>query len=249
MKNCIQCGAEISEGAKFCNVCGKNQEAKEVNASQSEPAVEKNIPIQEKLSEQLKDNQTVQQLTNESKNYFRWLNQQIKIGEKKAEAHVPLFGFINFILLIVLNSIALSVSIGRFSFYGAKVPLADFFESVTVVGVYFSLLFLGFYFIVNRRRIQKLQFIEVFDALFSPASVVVYISLGSVLFSLITIDSISFTVALLFLSALIVSLSFSDQVFRISGAFGRFFLTLFTMTVPLTIVSFILQLVIDIRLI
>ncbi|MDA9470936.1 zinc ribbon domain-containing protein [Enterococcus sp. 5H] len=249
MKNCVKCGAEISEGAKFCNVCGRNQEAEKVNATQSEPVVEKNVPIQEKLSEQLKDNQTVQQLTNESKNYFRWLNQQIKISDKRAESHVPLFGFINFILLIVLNSIALSVSIGRFSFFVAKAPLASFFESVTVVGVYFSLLFFGFYFIVNRRRIQKLQFTEVFDALLSPASVVVYISLGSVLLSLIMIESISFTVALLLLSALIVSLSFVDQIFKISGAFGRFFLTLFTMAVPLTILFFILKFIVETRMV
>lgn len=247
MKNCVQCGAEISEGAKFCNVCGKKQEAEKVNVTQPEHVIDKKVPLQESVGEQVKDKETIQQLTNNSKNYFRWLNQQIKIGNKRVASPAPLFGFVNFILLIILNSMALSVSIGRLRVVTAKAPLASFFESVTVVGIYFSLLFFGFYFIVNRRRIQKLQFKEVFAALFNPASVVVYIGLGSVLLSLIMIDSIPFTLALLLLSALIVSLSFVDQVVKISGAFGRFFLTLFTMSVPLAILFFILKFIVERR--
>lgn len=248
MKKCVQCGTEISAGAKFCNVCGKNQKVEEGKETKSEPAVAKNVSIQASVSEQLRDNQTVQQITNESKNYFHWLNQQIKISKKEKVAHVPLFGFVNFILLIVLNSIALSVSFITSGYSNGQTPVTLFIAALVFVGMYFSLLYVVFYFILNRQSNRKLQLVEVFDSLFSPASLTVYVSLLSVIAAFILTDSDAYTAALLFLSSLIVSLSFVDRLFKVQAAFGRFFMTLFTMTLPSILLSIIFQTISGVKL-
>lgn len=240
MKYCIQCGKEIKNEAKFCPACGKNQIQVTTEAMTVESVLEKGVQLQSNLNEQLKNNQTVQQLTKESKNYFSWLNTQIRGKNKQS---IPMFGVVNFLLLIVLNSLAVSRSILSISGHTDETPLSLFIESLLMMGIYYFIFVLVYFFMVNKLFQTKIVFTEAFDALFSPASLTVYISLFAVLLSFMPGEySYMFVIGLVFLSALLISFSFAESLWHRSDVIGRFGLTLFVLYLSLNIVFFLFKL-------
>ncbi|WP_207696610.1 hypothetical protein DOK67_0002331 [Enterococcus sp. DIV0212c] len=243
MNNCIHCGKEIKKEAKFCPTCGKSQSKPEpVDTPQKETVLEKTVQMQQNLNEQLKSNQTVQQLKKESKNYFSWLNTQIKGTEEEKAQRIPIFGVINFLLLIVFNSIAISRSIVIISYFSSETPLSLFIESLLLLGTYFFLFVVVFYFISNKRTKKKMLFSTAFDSLFSPASLAVYVSLLSLVLSFLLSSSFMIVSGLFCLSALLVSLSFTDNLWKQEDVWVRFCLTLFTLILSFGVIYFIFQL-------
>ena len=229
MNNCNRCGKEVKKEAKFCPACGQSQITESGVTKSGETVLEKSVQLQQNLNEQLKKNQTVQQLKKESKNYFRWLNAQIK-GENTVQIKtIPIFGVVNFLLLIVLNSIAISRSVAEIRY--SK-------EIVLLLSAYFFVFILLFFLIMNKLLKKDVSFLTAFGWLFSPASLAVYVSLFSVLIAFLVTNSFQIVAGLFFLSALIVSLSFTDNIWKREGALGRFSLTLLLLLFSFIVLSF-----------
>ncbi|EOH99672.1 hypothetical protein UAW_00825 [Enterococcus haemoperoxidus ATCC BAA-382] len=243
MNYCIQCGKEIKKEANFCPLCGKCQIQESAEATSVETILKKGTQLQTSLNEQLKNNQTMQQVTTESKNYFSWLNNQIKGEEKGNVKKTQFFGVVNFFLLIILNALAISRSILRMSDYRNESPIALFIESLLLIGVYFFLFILVYFFASNKLGREKVSFLDSFHTLFSPVSITVYSSLIAFLFSFLPIDSYMIVMGLFCLSALLISLSFTDRLWKREDILGRFCLTLVIVSISFIIVFIIFKLV------
>lgn len=241
MNNCIRCGKEMKKEAKFCSACGQSQTKEQSIAKTAETVLEKSVQMQQNLNEQLNNNQTVQQLKEESKNYFSWLNAQIKGKDIIETKRVPIFGVVNFLVLIVLNSIAISRSIAEIG-YSKDTLLTVLIESLLVLGAYFFIFVLTFFLMRNQFMKKNMLFSTAFDLLFSPASLAIYVSLFSVLITFLVPNSFPMVAGLFCLSALIVSFSFVDNIWRKEGVFGRYSVTLVTLFFSFVIISFFFQL-------
>lgn len=243
MKYCIQCGKELKTGAKFCSACGKRQNQEQTETTTVETVLEKGAQTQSSINEQLKSNQTVQQLTKESKNYFSWLNSQIKGNNTNTEQASSIFGVINFLILSVVNSLAISRSMLRMDGYGAETVLSLFIENLFVIGIYFTL-FGSVYFVASTKISKKKgSFIVEFSALIRSTSLAVYISLGAFVCSFLIRDSYMIVMSLLCLVALMVSFSFTDHFWKREDILSRFGLTLLVLLGSFVVIFLLFNLV------
>lgn len=231
MKYCTQCSEEIKQEAKFCPFCGGEQievipENKQTSNFEQqvinnqiyqkplEEAPQTFEKIHSSLNEQLKNNEKIQQITAESKNYFGWLNENIIRPKSALSTNNPLFGFVNYILISLFFSLTFSHNIVRpaYSYVEDKIfPLffEVFFATALMLIIGVSIVYLT----ADKVYKNKTSVLQSFDKVFAPASLAVYISLGAFIFMKL-MSSVSLLSILLMLSPfLLVNLSVSINIF------------------------------------
>ena len=192
MKYCVSCGKEIKESAKFCPFCGATQ-----------PGMDTNPPSRE--------------LANKSRNYFNFLNQNVAHPQVGLTSDRGFFGLLNFSLVTLLLSLALSHGFARgfnlVAAYTGNFPVL--FELILWLGgCLFALVAVNF-FAARLAYQEAVSFLESFDRIFAPASLAVYVSLALLLFSLIVNPGTMLLFLLIFgFCVLLVNLSFYGNLWR-----------------------------------
>lgn len=129
-------------------------------------------------AEQLKNNETVQQLSKNGKNYLNYLNKNIrkpKIGQNEA----GLFGLINFILITLFSGLAISHAWSPLLQYGTSNASAFPYAIQLILWIGLSLFTSVLVIFVVSTQVYKraMTFLEAFEWVFAPNSLSVYVSL------------------------------------------------------------------------
>lgn len=237
MKFCSKCGNEIKEGAKFCPACGAQQGQVSNNGVEPvqqptpvepvEQPTQQSVPPKEEgpqfnFNEQILNNEKVQQFTVESKNYFKWLNKNIAKPQVTISTDLPIFGLINYILILLFSSLAFSrgmLSSVSYYFNEAAFPLV--FEIILSFACYLVVGVLVVYILSDKIYKTKTSFIQAFDKVFAPASLAVYVSFASFIFSLLMNGSSLLFTVLLFTPFLLVNLSVMINIYHTKDTTGK----------------------------
>ncbi|MGM0125464.1 hypothetical protein IGI37_002863 [Enterococcus sp. AZ194] len=129
-------------------------------------------------AEQLKNNETVQQLSKNGKNYLNYLNQNVK-EPKIGQVETNWFGLINFILISLFSSLAISHAFSPIFHYTST--KASAFPYAIHIFLWIGLSLLGgvlvLYLVGTKIYKRSMSFLEAFDYIYAPNSLSVYISL------------------------------------------------------------------------
>lgn len=260
MKTCINCQKEMKEEAKFCPSCGFAQERvteeveninkqsnvteetivepiKKMNHEQNQSQIQHTKkPSEDDKTEEKKvfiqvDSDKVQDFTTQSKQYFHYLNQSIITSTIGTENTHGSFGLISYILIALFSSLGISRTLGRTMGYaGLSHSFPMFFQILFLILVSQIIYILILLLASNTFYRTKLSWLDAFDNLYTPASISVYFSLASFIFSLIS----GLSMGLLFLLTLatppiLLGLSFIGNIWLIkdsSGTKNKFYITL-----------------------
>lgn len=248
MSNCCHCHQEIKEGSMFCPLCGKEQIAASSNMHSSEErsSVQSFEQIQSTFNQQIKSNEKIQQLTTESKNYFGWLNENVKSPKALKNTNNPLFSFINFCLISLFFSLAFSGGVIAPTMYYSDKWFPYFFEVLLAIVLILLIGVLVVYVTTSQIYKEKITFLQAFDRVYAPASIAVYISLAALVFSvLMSTYSVVFSL-LLFIPIILVNISVSINIYATpdkTQKINRYYATLLILSghvILTTVVFFII---------
>lgn len=191
--------------------------------------------------QQVMTNQTVQQFTKESKNYFSYLNtaiKQPKIG--MSESH-HMFGLISFVLIAVLNSLAISHALNSIYFFALYTTASTFPLLLPIllwvlVAQFISVLLV--YGLTAKVYQSPTSLLESFNKVYSPASMGVYISVVTFIYSFLLTDSVKIFFILLAIPFFLVNASFVGNLWVAKDATNsknRFYYTLAVLVISLIV--------------
>lgn len=203
MKYCINCNKKLRNEAKYCNVCGEEQPLKKrkskrgnnVGTDEVSDSIDKYDS--EKIDhESFRNNQTLENITVHSKNYFAYLNKNVIFPQLIQVKKFSFFGIINYIMITIFSALTVSHTIGtvanplfsivseiKSSFNYGYEDLNYFsraFPFLFKLLALFSLLYFSFVVILYLFTLllcyEKPRFVTIFNELFDPISVGVYSS-------------------------------------------------------------------------
>lgn len=214
MKRCSNCGKEIKDHVRFCNFCGQEQnhtitgsieetvvshdDMSEIHGeSYSNTNKQKNSTDQfqqtsnsqqQYTKEPIINQQAVNQLSRRSKNYFSYVNKNIKkpiIGKVNQDGY---FGLISYILICVFTGLAISHAIGK------VIGLTGYSESSFPMFLQITLLLLcsqlvnvfTVYLLSGKIFNNKLSFMDTFDRMYAPIGLAIYVSLAALILSFVS---------------------------------------------------------------
>lgn len=230
MKKCSNCGKEIKDHVKFCNFCGQEQQGnvteivtETVVSHDEKPSIQgegihhTNQSNQHQQFHQETQNnqqqpynqgpiinqQAVNQLTNRSKNYFSYINKNIKqpiIGKSNQDGY---FGLINYVLICVFTGLAISHAIGK------VIGITGYSESSFPMFLQITLLLLcsqlvnvvTVYLLSGKIFNNNMSFMDTFDRMYAPIGLAIYVSFAALLLSFIS----AIGIGLLFFICLILT--------------------------------------------
>lgn len=208
MKKCQGCGKELLESARFCTGCGANVSNEAVTTSSVNPGE----PVQPSAAA-VKTAESVQQIEGIAKSYFKNLNASVKYPKLTAKGEnyngVISYALISLFMSLGLSHLTVSTLNSGFNmasnFMGmgnsnvsANMPMFPgwiniflFFAISGVIPVFLS------FFVTSKTFGEGYSVLGVFNRIYTPASIAVYISLAVLVLSFIVGAFGSFWVMLL----------------------------------------------------
>ena len=221
MKTCTNCGKEIKDQVKFCNFCGKEQVIEKVitneNIRQTDDSINQQQDTQTNQQQQnyqqpntapILNQEKVTQLTNRSKNYFSYINKNIKnpiIGKDNKDGY---FGLISYALICIFSGLAISHAIGKLmSLTGFSETAFPMFLQITLLLLCSQVVnVLTVYLLSAKIFHTKMSFVDTFETMYAPISLAVYISFLALILSFIS----TIGIGLLFFICLIITFFFTS---------------------------------------
>lgn len=221
MKYCMHCGKKVKETVKFCPFCGEelrdmevkietieqsNEDSRSNEKNQNDSGISnteagKNVDAHSNSSLININSESVNQFRDSSKNYLMYLNSNIKQPKLDKFNSDNSFGLISFFVINILLSLGLSNALGK-SFTGSNFQFRMFLPLLLLMLVGQIINVGAVYILGNKIFKNSFNFLDVFEKIYSPVSLVVYI--GASMFFLTLVSDYGFSV--LFGLGLIVSL-------------------------------------------
>lgn len=219
MKFCMHCGKEVKEQVKFCPFCGGDQKEVSATASGEESVVTSRITI---------DQESINQLADKGKNYFAYINKNIRNPILGASNQNGYFGVVTYVLLNVLIALSISHALGKnfSSTFSLELflPLLLLFlvgQFVNVVAVYL---------LSNKIFKVRLNLVDTFERIYGPISLAIYGAIIMLALSFISTYGFSMLFVLfLVLIFFLISVSFVANLWRtenLSPNKNRFYWTI-----------------------
>lgn len=190
--------------------------------------------------------ETVNQLTDNSKNYFSYLNKNLAkpmIGGRNTNEY---FGLVSYVLVSLFSSLAISHSIGKASKFVTR-GIADssfpmFLQLFLLILVTQLISVATVYVLSGKLFKEETSFLDSFDRVYAPISLAVYTSFVGFILSFISTIGVSFLfVIVLLLTYFLTSISFVANLWVSVNHTTK---NKFYWTIGVIIVSFIVQLIV-----
>lgn len=190
------------------------------------------------------------QLTDNSKNYFSYLNKNMakpNIGGRNTNNY---FGVVSYVLIALFSSLAISHSIGKAVSFGTR-GLADssfpMFLQLFLLLLVTQLISVTTVFVLSGKIFhEETSFLDSFDRVYAPISLAVYTSLLAFVLSFISAIGFSFLfVIALLLTYFLTSISFVANLWVSVNHTQK---NKFYWTIGVIIVSFIVQVIVGFML-
>ena len=215
-KFCVKCGASQPETKQETGssihpeIQVNNQATSQPQSSQDQPvnpmgsfqqestqqphmnqASENGPSTTQTINEALKNNENIQQIKSQSKNYFGWLVSNTKNPQIGKTTNSPIFGLVNYGLLALITTLTLYrityLSITSLIVSGLMDDLGFplFFE--TLIGLLILLIMpvLVVYIVADKIYHDSVTFLQAFDRVFAPISLAIFISFTALILSLL----------------------------------------------------------------
>lgn len=213
MKYCVNCGKEIKEEANFCPFCGTTQ-----------PGREKSIPKAE--------------IAEKGRNYFNYLNKNVAHPLVGLTSDKGVFGLVNFGLTTLFLSLALSHGIARgmqtINYTGNFPALFEFL--LLIAGILLTNVVINF-FVARQVYQEPISFLESFDRMMAPASLVVYLSFALLLFSfIVNMGTLVLFTGIFSFAVLLLNIAFYGNIWMnqdLTGRRNRYYINLVAIIVQL----------------
>ena len=236
-----------------------NQPIKEQPKQPSQPTM--NQENQQKYQQQQSNNQqqaplisinhgSVNQLTDNSKNYFSYLNKNIakpNIGGQNTNGY---FGLVSYVLISLFSSLAISHSIGKAVRFGtmgyadSKFPLLIQLFLLILVTQLINVTTV--YVLSGKIFREEISFLDSFDRVYAPISLAIYTSLFAFVLSFVSTIGLSFLfVVVLLFTYFLTSVSFIANLWVSQNQTQR---NKFYWTIGVIVVSFIVQIIVGLML-
>ncbi len=156
---------------------------------------------------------TVNQLTDNSKNYFSYINKNIAKPDIGGRNKNEYFGLVSYVLISLFSSLAISHSIGKAMTFGTR----GYSDSSFPMFLQLFLLLLvtqlvsvtTVYVLSGKIFHEEIKFLDSFDRIYAPVSITVYTSLLAFVLSFISTVGFSFLLVL----SLLITYTFSSFSF------------------------------------
>jgi len=233
----------------------KSEESSKISPKQIQPAESnnENTHTSERSNPEPKyfiNPDKVGQLTDNSKNYFSYLNENIKrpnIGGSNTNNY---FGLVNYIIISLFSSLAISHSIAKVIRFGtggiANSNFPMFLQLCLLILVTQLINVVTVYVLSNKVFRNRNSFLDSFDLVYAPVSLAVYGSLLAFILSFISTLGFSFVFMLvLLLTYFLTSISFVANLWVSINNTEK---NKFYWTIGVIIVSLIIQMLVGIML-
>ncbi|MFW7431354.1 zinc-ribbon domain-containing protein [Vagococcus carniphilus] len=193
---------------------------------------------------------SVNQLTDNSKNYFSFLNKNIakpNIGGQNTNGY---FGLVSYVLISLFSSLAISHSIGkavRFGTMGYADSSFPLLIQLFLLILVTQLISVTTVYVLSAKIFrEEISFLDSFDRVYAPISLAVYTSLFAFVLSFVSTIGLSFLfVVVLLFTYFLTNASFVANLWVSQNQTQR---NKFYWTIGVIIVSFIVQIIVGIML-
>lgn len=193
---------------------------------------------------------SVNQLTDNSKNYFSYLNKNIakpNIGGQNTNGY---FGLVSYVLISLFSSLAISHSIGkavRFGTMGYADSSFPLLIQLFLLILVTQLISVTTVYVLSAKIFrEEISFLDSFDRVYAPISLAVYTSLFAFVLSFVSTIGLSFLfVVVLLFTYFLTNASFVANLWVSQNQTQR---NKFYWTIGVIIVSFIVQIIVGIML-
>lgn len=193
---------------------------------------------------------SVNQLTDNSKNYFSFLNKNIakpNIGGQNTNGY---FGLVSYVLISLFSSLAISHSIGkavRFGTMGYADSSFPLLIQLFLLILVTQLISVTTVYVLSAKIFrEEISFLDSFDRVYAPISLAVYTSLFAFVLSFVSTIGLSFLfVVVLLFTYFLTNASFVANLWVSQNQTKR---NKFYWTIGVIIVSFIVQIIVGIML-
>ena len=193
---------------------------------------------------------SVNQLTDNSKNYFSYLNKNIakpNIGGQNTNGY---FGLVSYVLISLFSSLAISHSIGkavRFGTMGYADSSFPLLIQLFLLILVTQLISVTTVYVLSAKIFrEEISFLDSFDRVYAPISLAVYTSLFAFVLSFVSTIGLSFLfVVVLLFTYFLTNASFVANLWVSQNQTQR---NKFYWTIGVIIVSFIVQIIVGLML-
>lgn len=232
MKECIKCGHEIAEDAKYCQYCGKNQDGQFASTVQL-------ISTKTKQAKNYVVHKFLPTVVLRSKQYVSYLFQNTKNPDLEQATSVGYFGFINFLIVTIISGLTIShilaLPINYILHKSLLFPLAAEFILWAMLASLINLLLV--YFIGNKLYQSKITIGQTFNRIYGPVSVVVYFSLISIVITLAGMNMLG-SFLLFVVANVMIHLAFLMTLIQLEKkrkGFNKYYITILAIIISLLI--------------